>query len=198
MNDSDCNEPAHITDDADSNLFTDNCNECGQMPTYADNSTVVITTSNRFKAQERITVIVDRVKEFLAANSLSLNLGKTEIVETMVRQKRARLTGIPPQLSVIKPDGTLKIILAKEYCRLLGVNMNRDATWNRQLDLGEKPLTKVLRSVLGILTHISRNLPPKSWLLLANGLFMSRLLYLLPMWGGLPRRDCKNDADIDE
>ena len=28
-------------------------------------------------------------------------------------------------------------------------------------------------------------------LLLANGLFQSKLLYLLPMWGGLPARDAK-------
>ena len=101
------------------------------------------------------------MKRFLVSNSLSLNLGKTEIVETMVRQKRAHLAGITPQLSVLKPDGTLKIILAKESCRLLGVNLNRDATWNHQLELGEKPLVKVLRSVLGILSHISKKSPAK-------------------------------------
>ena len=191
MNDKDCDEPVHTADDDDSKLFTENCDKCGQMPTYADDSTVVITTVNRFDAQERIITIINRVKDFLASNSLSLNLGKTEIVETMVRQKRARLSGLPPQLSVQKPDGSLKVILAKESCRLLGVNLNRDATWNHQLELGEKPLVKVLRSVLGVLTHISRNLPQKSRLLLANGLFISRLLYLLPMWGGLPLRDTK-------
>ena len=191
MNDRDCNESIHIADDDDSKLFTENCNKCGQMPTYVDDSTVVITTVNRFDAQERIITIVNRVKCFLASNSLSLNLGKTEIVKTMVRQKRARLAGLPPQLSVLKPDGTLKVILAKESCRLLGVNLNRDATWNHQLELGEKPLIKVLRSVLGVLTHISKNLLQKSRLLLVNGLFMSRLLYLLPMWGGLPQKDTK-------
>ena len=109
----------------------------------------------------------------------------------MVRQKRARQSGLPPQLSVQKPDGSLKVISAKDSCRLLGVNLNRDATWNHQLELGEKPLVKTLRSVLGVLTHISCNLPQKSRLLLANGLFISRLLYLLPMWGGLPWRDTK-------
>ena len=122
---------------------------------------------------------------------MSINLSKSEIVETMVRQKRVTLQGLPPQLSVTKPDGTLKIILAKESCRLLGVNINRDATWSHQLSLGEKPVLKTLRSVLGVLTHVSTYLPVKSKLLLANGLFISRLLYLLPMWGGLPQRDMK-------
>ena len=49
----------------------------------------------------------------------------------------------------------------------------------------------MLRSVLGALTHLSKNLPKKSRLLLANGLFISRILYLLPMWGRLPLRDAK-------
>ena len=191
LNDNDCNDSVHSKDDIDANLFSDNCLKCGQLPTYADDSTVVITTPNRYQAQERISVIIDRVKQFLAANSLSLNIGKTEIVEIMVRQKRVKLTGLPPQLTVIKPDGILKVITAKEHCRLLGANINRDGTWCHQLELGEKPLLKSLRSTLGVLTHISRNLPIKSRLILANGLFISKLLYLLPMWGGLMNRDCR-------
>ena len=190
MNEDTCNEEEHVRD-ANSSLFTDNCKTCGMMPTYADDSTVVIVTKTRFTAQEKIVVVIDRVRKFLAANSLSLNLGKSEIVECMVRQKRVRLNGLPLQLSVVKPDGSLKIILAKESCKLLGANLNRDATWSHQILLGEKPVLKNLRSVLGILTHLSKYLPIKSRLLLANGLFISRLLYLLPMWGELPKNDMK-------
>ena len=131
------------------------------------------------------------MKIFLSSNSLSLNLSKTEIVEIMVRQKRARLAGSPPQLSVIKPDSMLKVITAKDYCRLLGGNLNRDATWSHQLDLGDKPIMKSLRTTLGFLSHIASHLPVSSRLLLANGLFLSKLLYLLPMWGGLQKRDAK-------
>ena len=109
----------------------------------------------------------------------------------MVRQKRARLAGIPPQLSVQKPDGSLKIILAKDYCRLLGANMSKDATWSHHLETGEKPIVKSLRSTLGTLTHISKHMSVSCRLLLANGLFLSKLLYLLPMWGGLPAREAK-------
>ena len=94
MNDENCEDEAHVRND-ESELFTENCVTCGQMPTYADDSTVMITTKNRFVTQERIIVIINRVKNFLASNSLSLNLGKSEIVETMVRQKRVRLQGLP-------------------------------------------------------------------------------------------------------
>ena len=190
LNDDDCPDEVHVRNN-DVNLFTDNCERCGQLPTYADDSTVVITTTNRFQAQEKIIAITDKVKTFLVANSLSLNLSKTEIVEVMVRQKRARLAGLPPQLTVINPDSSLKVILAKDSCRLLGANINRDATWSHQLYLGEKSILKTLRSTLGFLTHISKHMPVKSRLLLANGLFLSKLLYLLPMWGGLSKSDSK-------
>ena len=111
-NDDNCPEVTHRVE-GDAGLFTENCNSCGQIPTYADDSTIVITTDTRFKAQERIITLVDRVKIFLASNSLSLNIGKTEIVEVMVRQKRARIGGVPPQLTVVNPDNTIKVITAK-------------------------------------------------------------------------------------
>ena len=107
----------------------------------------------------------------------------------MVRQKRTKINGVPPQPTVRKPDGTLKVILAAELVKLLGVNLNKDANWKHQLELGENPVLKSLRSILGMLSHISKNLPIKSRLLLANGLFISKLAYLLPMWGGLPSKE---------
>ena len=109
----------------------------------------------------------------------------------MVRQKRVNIPGFPPQLTVVKPDGSIKVIETKEQCRLLGANINRDATWKHQIELGDKPVLKGLRSVIGALSHVSVHMSVKYRLLLANGLFMSKLLYLLPMWGNLPQKDSK-------
>ena len=188
VNDNDCRNEVH---ENEQKLFTDNCKSCGILPTYADDSTFVITTNNRFETQDKIVSMIEKIKTFLDSNSLAINLGKTEIVEIMVRQKRVRIRGPPPQLSVTKPDGTLKIIVAKESCKLLGANLNRDATWSHHLHTGEKPLLAACRSTLGAITHISHSLPTASRLLLANGLLISRILYLLPMWGGLNRREAK-------
>ena len=159
---------------------------CPRMPMTQLSSS---QRKNRFQAHDRVSVIIDRVKNFLASNSLALNLGKTEIVECMVRQKRVHTRGSVKQITIQKPDGSLKVITAKDSCRLLGGNINLDANRKHHLNLGEKPLMKNLRSILGVLTHLSPNLPMKSRLLLANGLFFSRLLYLLPVWGGIPQRE---------
>ena len=172
VNEDDCKNKVHENKEK---LFTDNCKSCGALPTYADDSTFVITTSNRFKTQDKIVKMIEKIKTFLDSNSLAINLGKTEIVEIMVRQKCVRITGPPPQISVTKPDGTLKVIVAKDLCKLLGANLNKDATWSHHLHIGEKPLLSSCRSTLGALTHISHNLPTASRLLLANGLLISRI-----------------------
>ena len=129
------------------------------MPTYADDSTYLVSTKTRFDAQDKITKNIARIKTFLDSNSLSINMGKTEILETMVRQKRTRIQGAPPQLSIVKPDGTLKVIVAKESCRLLGANINSDMMWKYHLEIGEKPVLPGVRSQIGALKHIAHNLP---------------------------------------
>ena len=126
------------------------------------------------------------------ANSLSINLGKAELVKIMIRQKRTRITGSSPQLSVMKPDGQLKIIIAKESCRLLGSNLNQDMSWKHHLELGEKAMLPILRSMIGALTHISPGLPKQSKLLLSNGFVLSRVTYLISMWGAISLKDSKS------
>ena len=147
-------------------------------------TTYVVTTKTRFQAQSKITENTEKIKQFLTANSLSINLGKAELLETMIRQKRTRIEGNPPQLSVQKPDGQLKIIVAKESCRLLGSNLNMNMTWKHHLELGEKAILPTLRSTIGTLVHIGAGLPKQSKLLLANGFVISRITYLISMWGG--------------
>ena len=127
-------------------LFTDNCDNCGSVPIYADNATFVINTVDRITAQTKIL----------------------EIIEIMTRQKRVRMSGSPPQLTVLKPDGVLKIITASESIRLLGANIQRDLSWKSHLEEGEKAILPALRSTIGALKFISKNIPTKSRLLLAS------------------------------
>ena len=182
-----CTNQVHATRDR---LFTDNCPTCGVIPTYADDSTMAITTNTRFEAQELLNSNMYKMKKYLDANSLSMNMGKTEIVQCMVRQKRTRI-GPPPQITVQKPDGTLKQITAATSCRLLGTNINQDITWKHHLEQGKKALLPALRSLIGMLTHIGKNIPVNSKILLANGLIVSKVTYLIQMWGGLTLRYTK-------
>ena len=186
VNEDDCDDNCHTQRNK---LFNDNCSKCGLIPMYADDATLLVIANDRFTAQETINSKIPKIKEYMDANALTINLRKAEILEIMVRQKRVHLTSAPPQLTVNNPDGTLKHITTSSSIRLLGANLNADMSWSHHIDKGEKALLPTLRMKLGAITHIARNLPTKSRLLLVNGLIMSRVIYLIQMWGGLTNRD---------
>ena len=79
--------------------------------------------------------------------------------------------------------GILKTIKAQQYTRLLGININRDLNWSDHLENGEKSILPILRKQIGALSLLVKQLPKTSRLMLSNGLFMSKLCYLIQIWG---------------
>ena len=49
---------------------------------------------------------------------------------------------------------------------------------------GEKPLLPALRKQVGVLKFLGKNMLPKSKTILAEGLLLSKLKYLITMWEG--------------
>ena len=56
--------------------------------------------------------------------------------------------------------------------------------WKLHLITGEKPLLAVLRKQTGIIKFLRKNMNMKSRKTLSEGLVLSRVKYLLPLWGG--------------
>ena len=81
-------------------LFPPNCKECGEMPFYADDGIYVISSKWRNHNQDKLENIFWRTKNFLNANKLQVNESKTNLTEIMTHQKRSKLSGIPPDLTV--------------------------------------------------------------------------------------------------
>ena len=97
IKDDNCPDPSHQLEIC---LFGKNCPQCGSLPSYSDDSTYLVTLRTRAQSQSRIIEVMDRLKNYLNDNSLSINLAKTEIVEIMVKQKWICLAGSPPNLVV--------------------------------------------------------------------------------------------------
>ena len=106
----------------------------------------------------------------------------------MVQQKQARIGGAPPQLTISKPDGTLKTIPAGESIRLLGCNLNKDMTWSHQLEMGEKALLPALRAKIGALTFIGREYSQEEQTL-SNQWPCDKIIYHIAMWGSVSMSD---------
>ena len=103
-----------------------------------------------------------------------------------MKQKRTRTRGLPPTLIVKGKNGQDKTIQAEISTRLLGANIRRDLSWKENLETGERPALPKMRQQLGALNLIADQLLQKSRLNSANCLLISRVCYLVQVWGGSP------------
>ena len=186
--DKDCTNNAHVRKDK---LFPKVCQNCGIFPLYADDGQFQISSNYREWNQDKLNQNFWKIKNFLNANGLQVNEGKTRLVEFMIHQKRTKSKGKPPELLVNEDtedrNGRTtiqdKIITDNGYCRMLGLNMKNDLSWDTHLNRGKKALLPALRRQIGMLTRIGQNLSKRARLNIVNGFIMSRLSYMICIWG---------------
>ena len=138
-------------------LFGGHCETCGSLPLYADNALYITRSSSRMINQVRIEENFQRLKTFLNINGLQINDTKMTLTEYMTRQKRGRLRGIPPELTVketVKGKIVDKHITDVPYCRTLGVNVKNYLTWDTHLLTGNKAIIPAIRRQLGAMYSI--------------------------------------------
>ena len=87
----------------------------------------------------------------------------------MNRQKRCQAKGVPPAIVVKDENNELVEMETVTSCILLGANIGQELTWWAHLVTGEKPLLPSLRKQVGILAHLSKNIPMNSRRILAEG-----------------------------
>ena len=169
-------------------LFGSSCNICGNLTTYADDAVYVTTNTDRSKNQDRLSEILDRITTYLNDNKMSINPTKTILWELMNSQKACKVKGNPPKLNTSDSQGNVKIVQPSKNEKCLGGNIQNNLQWQAMLETGEDALIPTLRKKLGILKFLGKNIPQKCRLLLANGLLIGRINYLLPLYGGAPEK----------
>ena len=181
INNEDCTDQAH---NRTNKLYNKNCPKCGILICYADDASYVTTSKSRTENQKNIDDNLEKIKTFLNDNKLAVNVPKTTLNEIMNKQKRGRAKGSPPSLSVMTDQNQVKVISAEKTSRLLGGHFTNDLTWKGHLITGEKPMLAAVRKKLGALRHLKKELSYNSRKTLAEGLILSKIHYLLPLWGG--------------
>ena len=88
-----------------------------------------------------------------------------------------------PTLNVRTTEGE-KTIKNKMHIRLLGLNIHEDLSWRSHLELGEKLLFLALRRRLGGLRHKGKMILKNGRKILANSLILSKIIYMIQIWGG--------------
>ena len=188
IKDDNCEDSSHAEDDC---LFTPNCNKCGAVPFYADDAMILFSSNSRVLNQLKIEMNLNKMKSFLNSNNLSLNMSKTKLIEIMIKQKRTHAAGSPPSLLTIGQDGQQKVIGAEKNLRILGGNFQDNLSWQAHLMTGDKAILPVIRQKLGALRYMGKHLPRASRMTLATGMIVSRINYIIQVWGGTERKYLK-------
>jgi hypothetical protein len=160
-------------------LFRSGCRHCGMGVCYADDSTVSVSGIDSNVTEASMNRILSSLSSWLSNNKLKINEDKTHIQKITTRQRE--MWRREETIELITAE---KIIQTEETCRLLGADISSDFTWSHHLVTGPESLVKQLNKRIGGLKKLRGELPENVLLAIANGIFMSKLSYLITIWGG--------------
>ena len=175
VHEADC--PQH--DDPDADLFTIQCQGCGGICCYADDSTFTVSASDTEVLTEKLSKKYKVVAEYLTDNKLKVNDDKTHLLVLTTRQKRRHVN-----TDSVRIETPTAIITPSKVEQLLGAQVHQDMRWVEHILGNDKSLIKALNLRLSALKMISSMASFKVRKSIANGIFMSKLIYLMPLWAG--------------
>ena len=165
------------------NLFTndlptvvqESVDERGSIVCYADDSTLSVSNKDPTILSQLLSALYARISNYMAINLLKLNSAKTHLLS--FGKNSAGTMGIELNTGheIIKPS---------VYEKLLGVYVSQDLKWDNQLRLNEKSMLKALTSRVNALWKISTFANFKTRKMIADGIFISTLVYMIQLWGG--------------
>ena len=160
-------------------IFHTQCRDCGGVCCYADDSTYTAQGSDPDELSAKLSQKYSALADFLTANKLKVNDDKTHLLVMSTRQKRRHR-----DTSGITINTPTAIIKPSQKERLLGAQVHQDMHWKEHILDSDDSLIKSLNKRAGALKKISRTASFKTRKMIANGIYMSKLIYLMPVWMG--------------
>ena len=160
-------------------FFNIHCKSCGEICSFADDSTYTISRT----ATDELNEVIDRkykdIALYMNANKLVLNTDKTHllVMATPYQHKHFEDFGI------ILNTGTEAIEPIYSE-KLLGGHITNDFKFNEHLKDNDNSAFKSLTSCVNALAKISSVASFKTRKMVANGIVISKLVYLIQWWGG--------------
>ena len=96
-----CQDPTH---EDRTKLFGGDCRSCGAIIQYADDATFHVSNKHRDQNQQKLTRNLENLRCFLNSNKMTINMDKTHLLETMIKQRKCKTPGSPPTLDTVDKD----------------------------------------------------------------------------------------------
>ena len=155
------------------------CSSCGGISCFADDSSFSKSNKNPTVLNEEIKEKYSEISEYMAANRLVLNSDKTHLL-VMASGTQHRLHG---NYGIMLDTGS-EIIKPQNNERLLGCQISSNFSWKDHIKDCELSLQKQLTSRINALQKISFSASFATRKMIANGIVISRIIYVIQLWGG--------------
>ena len=169
----------HLT--TNNTFFNTHCKSCGGICCFADDSTYTKSDKDPEIVQQKITEKYSQISNYMAQNKLVLNSDKTKLL-VMASPYQHKAHG---NFGITLETGT-DVIEPVSCEKLLGGYISNNFKWNEHVRGNKSSLFNTLTSRLNALRKVSRVSSFKTRKMIANGVVISRLLYLIQLWGGCP------------
>ena len=163
---------------AHSSALTTHCADCGGLCCFADDSTYSVTSRDQETLKEKSNDRYNIIAEYMNNNRLKLNDDKTHLLIMTTDQKRKKSE------IFVKINTPSKDILPIRTEKLLGIYIQENLKWTEYILNTDKSLIKQLNLRLNALRQISGVASFKARLMVANGIFCSKLICQISLWGG--------------
>ena len=151
--------------------------DCGDMVGYVDDGAYSYAHFDPTTLSEVLTRKFNLLEEWINGNKLVINSDKTHLMVLGPKKISNKRNEVYIQAGpyIIKPT---------ESEKLLGGHLHQTMQWNHHIRDHSKSIVKQLTTRINGLKRIAKNATFKTRLLVANGAVMSKLVYLISVWGG--------------
>ena len=149
---------------------------CGVMVGYVDDGAYSYASEDSTVLSNVLTYKYNKLAEWMNSNKLVINPEKTHLMVMGSRKHRNKRKDV----RMVAGD---HIIVPTESEKLLGGILHQDLGWGLLIRDHKASLLNQLNSRMYGLRKVSRNACFNTKLMVANGVFMSKMAYLITLWG---------------
>lgn len=150
---------------------------CGELVGYVDDGAFSYADADPAVLSQVLSRKFNMLEQWMHANKLVINPDKTHLI--VMGSKKHR--NMRKEVSLVASGHTIYPTVTE---KLLGGQLHQSLTWNFHLRDHKGSLTKQLTSRINGLKRVCANGSFKTKLKVANGLVISKLTYLITLWGG--------------
>ena len=150
---------------------------------YADDTTHTSTNRDHTALSKLLSENYTKISDYMRENQLKLNDDKTHLV-VISTQNSSKKTLEADLVRIVTPT---KIIAPSSSEKLLGCWIQSNLKWTEYMRDSENNLFKSLTKRISAIQLISKYSDFKTRKMLADGIFMSKLIYLTCAWSSCPR-----------